>query len=74
MDELLQLGFGESHIGVWLREWWLSLSDRAVVTVYLSPFRITCNGSDGVGYAAANLVRAYLLACARRQPTTEETK
>ncbi len=67
MDELLQLGFSEHHPGCWQRWWHLSRRDIAVVTVRLDPFCITCNGSDGVGYAAANLIRAYLLACARRE-------
>ena len=73
MDELRQFGFSEGLGGVWQRCWYLSLlRDRAVVTVYTAaPLKITCSGTTGLGYTAANLIRVYLLACARR---TEETK
>ncbi len=74
MDELLQFGFSEGHPGVWQRWWYLSLHDIAVVTVRTDPLLITCSGSKGLGYTAANLIRVYLLACARRQQLTEETK
>ncbi len=73
MEELLQFGFSEGRVGVWNRRWYLSLFlDLAVVNVYLAaPLTITCSGTRGLGYTAANLIRVYLLACARRK---EETK